>query len=463
MPQETGSILSRLTKTFEEKLNEIRNDRLKDKESKGIKDGLLPPNEVSNEQTIPIQNVVEETVGTVSKKPIDVPKLSSDEKDSKSDASGSPPKSKTSIVQDISDIGKTIRPKLSELRQRKSSRDCMSLASKSKESTVANKNKEGLKSRSFTLTSLLGRDEGLGEEQMLLECDVDHGVEAEEGACFSDDSLHDCFSETPDAKGVSQSDKRSCFDDRIAEKPNPKPSEIDNSTVTFWNQIIEKIVGSPLSLSTFVRWLSGIIFICFVFPLPRFLAGFLFGICVTGFICYRLYLLFSPQSEKYTKSETGPILIGGLPSYEDHQLHQGWMNELDGEYIPESYHVTLTHSVYLRLQGWQLKIDHPKRKVAKHARINEEFNSGGFIHHREYSLAGCQVLLLPKNLPRRWLWSRKYPICLRLRFSSPRSTTPVSINSTPATSLHSSPTHTRSHGKFKVSNIHLFFEIILKV
>lgn len=40
-------------------------------------------------------------------------------------------------------------------------------------------------------------------------------------------------------------------------------------------------------------------------------------------------------------------------------LSQGWMNELL-DYTPDTYHVSLTHSVYVRLQGSKLQMDHPR-------------------------------------------------------------------------------------------------------
>ncbi|KAG0720134.1 hypothetical protein GWK47_049069 [Chionoecetes opilio] len=88
------------------------------------------------------------------------------------------------------------------------------------------------------------------------------------------------------------------------------------------------------------------------------------------------------------------------------------------------------------------------KEVPKHARQKEELRHLTFTHHLEYDLAGCQVMLLPKNLPRRWLWSRKYPICLHLQHSGSPDTSPspVSIASTPASTPHGSPTHFASPG-----------------
>ena len=36
------------------------------------------------------------------------------------------------------------------------------------------------------------------------------------------------------------------------------------------------------------------------------------------------------------------------------------MNKLEGEYSPDTYHVSHTHSVLLRLQGSKLKMDFPR-------------------------------------------------------------------------------------------------------
>ncbi|KAA0195473.1 hypothetical protein HAZT_HAZT006122 [Hyalella azteca] len=60
-------------------------------------------------------------------------------------------------------------------------------------------------------------------------------------------------------------------------------------------------------------------------------------------------------------------------------------------------------------------VDHPRKKVHKHAHFEEKLDSGGFVHHRDYDLSGASVTLEPDYLPRRWLWSRKYPVCVRLR------------------------------------------------
>ncbi|CAL4068931.1 unnamed protein product, partial [Meganyctiphanes norvegica] len=117
----------------------------------------------------------------------------------------------------------------------------------------------------------------------------------------------------------------------------------------------------------------------------------------------------------------------------------GWMNEIE-YYTPETYHVSDTHSVFVRLQGSRLKIDHPRGKIPKHARSKEEIHNTVFLNHREYNIAGCEVQLYPQNLPRRWLWSRKYPICIRLK-GGDTSPSPDSAGSTPCSSARDSPFH----------------------
>ena len=56
--------------------------------------------------------------------------------------------------------------------------------------------------------------------------------------------------------------------------------------------------------------------------------------------------------------------FSSIYKYNDHfnllKYFQGWLNELDGEYHPETYNVSLTHSVWVRLQGSILQIDNAR-------------------------------------------------------------------------------------------------------
>lgn len=439
---ESGGLLSRLTKTFEEKINEIRKE----------KDGKVEKEKEKDRLGISGEGSTESEGGSVSgdksptskdKKPLDIVQKNLDEdKTLKTEVTGSPPRSKTSIVQDITEHTSkiksefsSIRPKLSELRNRRSSKE------NAKSSKDNFKNNKDSRNKPFPFTSLLGRDEGLGEE-MLIECDeaeVDRAVEAHEDPSIFDEDLAvmDC-EVTPVEKNIEQNSS-----------PAPKlpPQKRESSlmaegvkVVTFREQFLDIVNMLPVSVTFLSKVFIGVFCLCFVLPIPRFLAGFLVGMLVSGLVFYCLLHLLLPSTPELPPVDSGPILLS-LPSYEDQQLYKGWMNELEGDYSPDTYHVTLTHSVFVRLQGSKLQIDHPRGKVPKHARQKEEIRNTVFTHHREYDLSGCPVMLFPRNLPRRWLWSRKYPICIRLQSGSKESSpSPMSIASTPTGSAHGSPT-----------------------
>ncbi|XP_068219412.1 LOW QUALITY PROTEIN: testis-expressed protein 2 [Palaemon carinicauda] len=434
--QESGSLLSRLTKTFEDKINEIRSEKKE-------KEGKIEKERDRDRLGFAGDGSTESDGGSVSedKSPTFKEKKSIDNvQKTETEITGSPPKTKTSIVQDISEhtsklkseLG-SIRPKISELRNRRSSKE------------NAKNTKENSKSKPFVFTSLLGRDEGLDEE-MLLECDeseVDKAVEAHEDPCIFNEDVAEVDG------GVSVIEKdgdQAVVGGAKTARPSPKKQAVHLMAeglkeMTMKEQFLNLVKVLPISMSLLTKVSIGLFIICFILPLPRFLAGLVLGISVAGitFYCLLHFLIPSPSIQPFV--DDGPVLLT-LPTYEDKQLHKGWMNELQGDYSPDTYHVSHTHSVMVRLQGSRLQIDNLRGKVPKHARLKEEIRNIAFTHHREYDLAGCDVMLFPRNLPRKWLWSRKYPICIRLHNESRGSTpSPVSIASTPIGSAQGSPTH----------------------
>lgn len=412
----SGGLLSRITKTFEDKINEIRKDKEgKERERLCVSEGSTESDGGGSS-------------GGPDRSPTCPAPLNKNDDLAPGSLSGSPPKTKTSLVQDItehtskikSELG-SIRPKLSELRQRRG-KD----GNKGKE-----KGKE--KGKSSVFTSLLGRDEGMGEE-MLLEIDegeVDRAEEAIEATtAFTQDATATPNPPTP-----------------LIDTPTAEPVKLD-TTMTLKSQVLEVASQVPFTMSFFYKFLMAVFIVAFVLPLPAFLGGLLVGVMLSAMVmhCILHFLLPFGGDGGGAFVDDGPVVLK-LPSYEDKQLYKGWMNKLEGEYSPDTYHVSHTHSVLVRLQGSRLKMDFPRGKVPKHARQKEEIRNLTFTHHLEYDLAGSQVMLLPKNLPRRWLWSRKYPICIQLAGCSKESSpSPVSIASTPAGSAHGSPMHFASPG-----------------
>lgn len=103
-------------------------------------------------------------------------------------------------------------------------------------------------------------------------------------------------------------------------------------------------------------------------------------------------------------------------SSDEHQkvVYEGWINEFCFEYQPEIYHVTQTETVYARLEGSVLKLASPRQKISKRAIWNEPQYKLRFDRERTYDISSCQVVLLPDKLAHKRIWSKKYPICIIL-------------------------------------------------
>ncbi|XP_034249230.1 testis-expressed protein 2-like isoform X2 [Thrips palmi] len=148
-----------------------------------------------------------------------------------------------------------------------------------------------------------------------------------------------------------------------------------------------------------------------------------------------ILLVLSVQEEKQTLLTPGPGIAGmhmgnkpfEIPDYRSLPVlqvpaakeifptdsFQGWMNELNGTYDTKSYHISMTESVHVRLDGSCLALSHTRTKVSKRAMWNEApIRSVQFTDERIFDIRGWQVKLLPEGITRRRQWSKKYPICL---------------------------------------------------
>ena len=66
------------------------------------------------------------------------------------------------------------------------------------------------------------------------------------------------------------------------------------------------------------------------------------------------------------------------------------MNEIQN-YDPETYHATLTHSVFVRLEGSTLRLSKPNRNVARRATINEPKHDVCYVSQKIYDLSDSKV------------------------------------------------------------------------
>lgn len=75
---------------------------------------------------------------------------------------------------------------------------------------------------------------------------------------------------------------------------------------------------------------------------------------------------------------------------------QGWMNEIQN-YNPETYHATLTHSVFVRLEGSTLRISKPNKNIARRASYNESKPDITYISQKIYDLTDSKVCVCVWN------------------------------------------------------------------
>lgn len=66
------------------------------------------------------------------------------------------------------------------------------------------------------------------------------------------------------------------------------------------------------------------------------------------------------------------------------------MNEIQS-YDPEMYHATLTHSVFVRLEGSTLRLSRPNRNIARRATLNEAKPDVTYISQKIYDLTDSKV------------------------------------------------------------------------
>ncbi|KAL5964154.1 Testis-expressed protein 2 [Taenia solium] len=98
-------------------------------------------------------------------------------------------------------------------------------------------------------------------------------------------------------------------------------------------------------------------------------------------------------------------------------VYRTWMNEIVS-YSPDTYHINSTHSVFVTLEGTQLRIQRPRKNVPRRAMFNVPVPPScgvQFIHQRIYDMRKVTVSLLPHGLVEKRLWSKKYPICLTIK------------------------------------------------
>lgn len=66
------------------------------------------------------------------------------------------------------------------------------------------------------------------------------------------------------------------------------------------------------------------------------------------------------------------------------------MNETHS-YNPETFHPSLTHSVYATVEGSRLRLAYPRASIPRWAAFDETPHEAAFLYSRTYQLANCKV------------------------------------------------------------------------
>nr|XP_028568536.1 testis-expressed protein 2 isoform X2 [Podarcis muralis] len=161
-------------------------------------------------------------------------------------------------------------------------------------------------------------------------------------------------------------------------------------------------------------FLTMLIYAYLILPLPSYFSGLFLGVAVGFMIAICVIWLFIPSSRGNRLHRNWNKQLNMHPlDIQEPEILKGWMNEIHN-YDPETYHATLTHSVYVRLEGSTLRLSNPNKNISRRAIYNEAKPEVTYISQKIYDLTESKIHLVPKSLARKRIWNKKYPICIEL-------------------------------------------------
>ncbi|XP_066497723.1 testis-expressed protein 2 isoform X2 [Hoplias malabaricus] len=153
----------------------------------------------------------------------------------------------------------------------------------------------------------------------------------------------------------------------------------------------------------------------FVLPLPTYVGGVLLGVAAGFMLAILVVWLSAPRRPAWAPlSRCRRDRWKAVPlDIKEPGIYKGWMNEIHS-YDPETYHATLTQSVYVRLEGSVLRLSKPNRNIPRRASFNEPKPDVTYISQKIYDLTNSKIYLVPHSLARKRVWNKKYPVCIEL-------------------------------------------------
>ncbi|KAM3624437.1 uncharacterized protein V6R79_023384 [Siganus canaliculatus] len=176
----------------------------------------------------------------------------------------------------------------------------------------------------------------------------------------------------------------------------------------------ESIESAPIIPHYTLAILTVLVYGYFVIPLPSYVGGVLLGVGLGFLLAIGVVWLTGPKPTGSRHSRYRHKLANlSKIDIKEPDIYKGWMNEISN-YDPETYHATLTHSVFVRLEGSIIRLSKPNHNVARRASHNEPKPDVTYISQKIYDLNNSKVYLVPQSLARKRLWNKKYPICIEL-------------------------------------------------
>ncbi|KAM6905297.1 testis-expressed protein 2-like [Xenentodon cancila] len=157
----------------------------------------------------------------------------------------------------------------------------------------------------------------------------------------------------------------------------------------------------------------------FVLPLPPYLTGLFVGVACGFVLGLVVVFIFAPKhkdarSYQGSQSKSSHLNVGPMDrKFTDPNYLEGWMNETHN-YDPETFHSSVTHSVYVTLDGSRLRLAYPRFNIPRWAAFDETLQEAVFLYSRIYQLVNSKVSLVPSGLARKRMWNKKYPIAITL-------------------------------------------------
>ncbi|KAJ8363527.1 hypothetical protein SKAU_G00123580 [Synaphobranchus kaupii] len=162
--------------------------------------------------------------------------------------------------------------------------------------------------------------------------------------------------------------------------------------------------------------LTTLVYGYFVLPLPTYVGGVLLGMAVGFMLAIGVVWLAASRRSGYGSRQSrrkDELWNVAHLDIKEPGMFKGWMNEILN-YDPETYHATLTHSIFVRLEGPNLRLSKPSRNIARRATFNEPKPDATYISQKIYDLTDSKIYLVPESLARKRVWNKKYPICIEL-------------------------------------------------